>query len=329
MDIIVIRIGCVKFKRNSSMEMSMKLYENCKLCPRECGVNRNEKKGICNSTNKCKIVRAALHFWEEPCISGMAGSGTIFFEGCSLGCVFCQNYEISDGESDHGVEVSVERLVEIFFELKEKGANNINFVTPTHFMPHIKQAIPMAKERGFDLPFVYNTSGYEKVDCIKELEGLIDVYLPDMKYAEDMNCNHDIAKDYSKASDYFKCANEAIAEMYRQVGAPQFDENGMIKKGVIVRHLILPNHTKNSMKVIEYLYNTYKDDIYISIMNQYTPVKTPRMETYPKLQRVITKREYEKVIDYALVLGVKNAFIQEGETCKESFIPDFNGEGAL
>ena len=317
----------------------MILYENCKLCPRECGVNRNEKKGICNSTNKCKIVRAALHFWEEPCISGTSGSGTIFFEGCSLGCVFCQNYEISDGKAEHGVEVSVERLVDIFFELKEKGANNINFVTPTHFMPHIKQAILMAKERGFDLPFVYNTSGYEKVECIKELEGLIDVYLPDMKYADDTNytekiyltenmrCNQNIAKEYSRAIDYFEYAKDAIAEMYGQVGPPQFDENGIITKGVIVRHLILPNHTKNSMRVLEYIYNTYKYDIYISIMNQYTPVKTPRMEAYPKRQRAITKREYEKVLDYALEIGIKNAFIQEGETCKESFIPDFNGEG--
>ena len=319
------------------MENIMESYKNCKLCPRECGVNRNEKKGICNSTNKCKIVRAALHFWEEPCISGVegmkkSGSGTIFFEGCSLGCVFCQNYEISDGKAEHGVEVSEERLVDIFFELKEKGANNINFVTPTHFMPHIKQAILMAKERGFDLPFVYNTSGYEKVECLRELDGLIDVYLPDMKYAEDMKLEesmgeNSIAKEYSKASDYFARAKDAIAEMCRQVGVPQFDEHDMIKKGVIVRHLILPNHTKNSMRVLEYLYNTYKDNIYISIMNQYTPVKTDRMEAYPKLQRTITKREYEKVLDYALELGVKNAFIQEGETCKESFIPDFNGEG--
>ena len=320
------------------MEEILKLYENCILCPRECKVDRNNKKGICYSSSKCKIVRAALHFWEEPCISGEAGSGTIFFEGCSLGCVFCQNYEISDGKSEHGVEVSVERLVDIFFELKDKGANNINFVTPTHFMPHIKQAIIMAKERGFDLPFIYNTSGYEKVECVRELEGLIDVYLPDMKYAEDMNYVDDInnqsngakkniAMEYSRAGDYFEKSKEAIREMYRQVGTPQFDENGLIKKGVIVRHLILPNHTKNSMRVIGYLYDTYKDNIYISIMNQYTPVATSRMEAYPKLQRTITKREYDKVVDFALDLGVKNAFIQEGETCKESFIPDFDGEG--
>ena len=313
-----------RIERNKFMEDIFRLYENCILCPRECKVDRNEKKGICNSLNKCKIVRAALHFWEEPCISGDNGSGTIFFEGCSLGCVFCQNYEISEGKAEHGVEVSVERLVEIFFELKEKGANNINFVTPTHFMPHIKQAIRIAKDKGFDLPFVYNTSGYEKVECIRELDGLIDVYLPDMKYADDMN---NIAMEYSRAKDYFEKSREAIGEMYRQVGAPQFDENGLIKKGVIVRHLILPNHTKNSMRVIDYLYNTYKDDIYISIMNQYTPVNTSRINAYPKLQRTITKREYEKVINYALELGVKNAFIQEGETYKESFIPNFDGEG--
>ena len=311
------------YRRNKFMENSMKLYENCKLCPRECGVNRSVQKGVCKGSDNCKIVRAALHFWEEPCISGKEGSGTIFFEGCSLGCVFCQNYEISDGNSEYGVEVTVERLVEIFFELKEKGANNINFVTPTHFMPHIKEAIVIAKEKGFDLPFVYNTSGYEKVECLKELDGLIDVYLPDMKYAE----YEEVALIYSKAGDYFEKAKEAIAEMFRQVGTPLFDEDGMIKKGVIVRHMILPNHTKNSKKVIEYLYGTYKDDIYISIMNQYTPVKTERMEKYPKLQRTLTKREYEKVINYALELGVSNAFIQEGETCKESFIPEFEGEG--
>lgn len=321
------------------MENSMKLYENCKLCPRECGVNRSVQKGVCKSSDNCKIVRAALHFWEEPCISGTEGSGTIFFEGCSLGCVFCQNYEISDGNSEYGVEVTVERLVEIFFELKEKGANNINFVTPTHFMPHIKAAIILARERGFKLPFVYNTSGYEKVECLRELDGLIDVYLPDMKYAEavddikntkyteDKKDIDNIAYEYSKAKDYFEYSKKAIAEMFRQVGTPLFDEDGMIKKGVIVRHMILPNHTKNSKKVIEYLYSTYKDDIYISIMNQYTPVKTERMEKYPKLQRTLTKREYEKVINYALELGVSNAFIQEGETCKESFIPEFEGEG--
>lgn len=300
----------------------MKEYSNCTLCPRSCGVDRSVTAGVCNSKDKCKIVRAALHYWEEPCISGENGSGTIFFAGCTLGCVFCQNYAISDGKSHYGVEVDADRLVEIFFELKKKGAKNINFVTPTHYMPHIKEAIIKAKANGFSLPFVYNTSGYERVEMLKKLDGLIDVYLPDMKYFD-----KELALKYSKAPDYVTVAMKAIKEMVCQVGTPVFDENGMIERGVIVRHMILPAHTKDSKKVIEYLYKTYRDDIYISIMNQYTPVKTDRMKMYPELGRGITYREYDKVIDYAVELGVENAYIQEGDTCKESFIPSFEGEG--
>lgn len=300
----------------------MNRYNNCRLCPRKCGVNRAKNTGVCNSSDKCYIVRAALHFWEEPCISGEKGSGTIFFAGCNLGCVFCQNHEISDGKSKYGVEVTTDRLVEIFFELKEKGANNINFVTPTHYIPHIKEAIIKARQRGFELPFVYNTSGYENVESIKELDGLIDIYLPDMKYYDS-----ELSFKYSKAKDYFEKVSEAIGEMVRQVGCSEFDENGMMKKGVIVRHMILPAHTKDSKRIIEYLYSTYGDDIFLSIMNQYTPVQTERMRLYPELNRTITKREYSRVIDYAMELSVENAFIQEGETCKESFIPTFDGEG--
>ncbi len=297
-------------------------YTNCILCPRHCKVDRSKEMGACHSSDRCSIVRAALHYWEEPCISGDEGSGTIFFSGCSLGCVYCQNYAISDGKSKYGVDVTVDRLVEIFFELKDKGANNINFVTPTHYMPHIKQAIVQAKKQGFTLPFVYNTSGYENVSSLRELDGLIDVYLPDFKYYDDM-----LASRYSKAPDYVCRAKEAIEEMVRQVGEPQFDENGIIMKGVIVRHMILPGHTKDSMRVIEYLHHTYGESIYISIMNQYTPVKTTRMEKYTELGRSITAREYDKVIDYAISIGVENAYIQEGETNKESFIPSFDGEG--
>lgn len=300
----------------------MDRYNNCTLCPRACGVDRSRKVGVCNSYDKCKIVRAALHYWEEPCISGENGSGTIFFAGCSLGCVFCQNYAISDGSSQYGVEVDTDRLVEIFFELEKKGANNINFVTPTHYMPHIKEAIIKAKDRGFELPFIYNTSGYEKVEMLKELDGLIDVYLPDMKYFDD-----ELAYKYSKTKDYFKVTSDAVAEMVRQVGEASFDDNEIINKGVIVRHMILPGHTKDSKKVIEYLYKTYGDSIYISIMNQYTPVQSERMKKYPELGRTITAREYNKVIDYAVEIGVNNAYIQEGKTCKESFIPSFEGEG--
>ena len=300
----------------------MREYTQCTLCPRNCRVDRTVRNGICNSTDRCKIVRAALHYWEEPCISGKKGSGTIFFSGCSLGCVFCQNYSISDGLSRYGVEVSVNRLVEIFYELQKKGANNINFVTPTHFMPHIQKATKEARSRGFALPFIYNTSGYEHVSRIQQLEGLIDVYLPDMKYFDE-----ELAMKYSKTNDYFEYASKAIEEMVRQTKKTEFHENGIMKKGVIVRHMILPNHTRDSKKIIEYLYKTYGDDIYISIMNQYTPVKTERMKKYPELSRAITEREYDKVIDYALSLGVKNAYIQDGGTDKESFIPSFDGEG--
>lgn len=300
----------------------MNTYKNCNLCPRNCGVDRTVKTGVCGSGDRCKIVRAALHYWEEPCISGENGSGTIFFSGCSLGCVFCQNYAISDGKSPYGVEVNTERLAEIFFELKDKGANNINFVTPTHFMPHIKEAVITAKNRGFNLPFIYNTSGYEKREVIKELEGTVDVYLPDLKYFDS-----ELSMKYSRTADYFHRASEAIDEMIRQTGEAEFFENGMIKKGVIVRHMVLPNHTKDSKKVIEYLYKTYGDTVYISIMNQYTPMETDRMKAYPELARSITSREYDKVIDFALSIGVKNAYIQEGDTNKESFIPNFDGEG--
>ncbi len=297
-------------------------YSKCNLCPRGCNIDRSRRVGVCNSTDKCNIVRAALHHWEEPCISGKNGSGTIFFTGCNLGCVFCQNYEISDGKSKYGMEVSVERLVEIFFELQDKGAHNINFVTPTHYMPHIRSAMVLAREKGFMLPFVYNTSGYENVESIKELDGIVDIYLPDLKYYD-----NELSKKYSRAEDYFDRTSKAITEMVRQTGKVQFDTDGIIQKGVIVRHMILPAHTRDSKRIIEYLHYTYGNDIYISIMNQYTPVDTFRMKAHSELARAITKREYNKVLDYALELGIENAFIQDGETCKESFIPDFNGEG--
>jgi putative pyruvate formate lyase activating enzyme len=243
------------YRRNKFMENSMKLYENCKLCPRECGVNRSVQKGVCKSSDNCKIVRAALHFWEEPCISGTEGSGTIFFEGCSLGCVFCQNYEISDGNSEYGVEVTVERLVEIFFELKEKGANNINFVTPTHFMPHIKEAIVIAKEKGFDLPFVYNTSGYEKVECLRELDGLIDVYLPDMKYGEDMK---DIAFEYSNAKDYFQVNRGTVSS--RKSGEKMNNVYDLINF-----NLEENNYPKNTVKL--YVVYPYSSTLLKVLMN--------------------------------------------------------------
>ena len=292
----------------------MDVLERCVLCPRKCGINRKKgQTGYCGMSADIKIARASLHMWEEPCISGENGSGTVFFTGCPLKCVFCQNRNIAIGTT--GKVISVERLAEIFLELQDKKAHNINLVTPTHFVPQIVEALSIAKREGLRIPIVYNTGSYETVETLKLLDGLIDIYLPDCKYFDS-----ELAKKYSNASDYFEVANLAIAEMVRQVGEPKFAGN-LMNRGVIVRHMILPGHTKDSKKVIEKLYEEYGDNIYISIMNQYTPLA--QMEQYPEINRKITQREYEKVIDYAISLGIENAFIQEGETAKESFIPDF------
>lgn len=256
--------------------------------------------------------------WEEPCISGENGSGTVFFGGCSMGCIYCQNVEIRDGKA--GKEISAERLAEIFFELREKGANNINLVTPTHFIPHIVKALDIAKSRNLNIPIVYNTGGYEKIETLKILEGYVDIYLPDFKYY-----NMNSAKEYSNAPNYTEYAKSAIAEMFRQVGAPQFYDNGIMKKGVIVRHLLLPHHLEESKKIVKYLYGTYKNDIFISLMNQYTPM--PQMAEHNILKERLTEKDYNKLINYAVDMGVENGFIQEGETAEESFIPPFDNTG--
>ena len=296
----------------------MNVYKNCNLCPRNCKVDRTVNKGYCKTTDKLLVTRAALHMWEEPCISGEKGSGTVFFGGCNLGCIYCQNNTIRDGKT--GKEISVQRLSEIFFELKEKGANNINLVTPTHFVPHIIAALDIAKRQNLNLPVVYNTGGYEKVETLKMLDGYVDVYLPDFKYY-----NKNSAKEYSNAPDYTDYAKPAIGEMFRQVGKPVFDQNGIIKKGVIVRHMLLPKHSEESKEIIKYLYDTYNDDIFISIMNQYTPM--PQVADHSILKNKIMQNEYDDLVDYAVDIGVENGFIQEGETAKESFIPPFNNEG--
>lgn len=294
----------------------------CYLCPRNCGADRSEKgknTGTCHVTHTLRVARAALHMWEEPCISGEEGSGTVFFSGCSLGCVFCQNRDISDGRA--GKDITEERLAEIFLELEEQKANNINLVTPGHYVPQIAEALRRAKGMGLRIPIVYNSSGYEKAETLRLLDGLIDIYLPDFKYM-----NEKLAKEYSNASDYAEIAKKALAEMVHQVGEPVFDARGIMKKGIIVRHLVLPGETEDSKRVIRYLYETYGDQIYLSIMNQYTPM--PGIgEKYPKLGRTLTASEYEEVVDYAIELGVENGFIQEGETSKESFIPPFDLEG--
>ena len=288
--------------------------KKCDICPRNCGINREKEKGFCSAGSKIKIARYSLHYWEEPCISGTKGSGTIFFSCCNLKCIFCQNYDIST--KNNGKEISIEKFSDICLKLQEMGAENINLVTPTIYLPMIKEGLILAKEKGLTIPIVYNTSGYEKVESIKELEGLIDIYLPDCKYIDDS-----LATKFSNAKDYFKIFKDALSEMYRQVGSPVFNGD-LMKKGVIVRHLVLPNHSDDSKKIIKYLYDNYKDDIYISIMNQYTPLR--KIDNYKELNNKLDDSEYDDVVNYACDLGITNAFIQEGETCLESFIPDFS-----
>ncbi len=289
--------------------------ESCMLCPRACKVQRGEeKRGYCGETWQVRAARASLHLWEEPCISGQKGSGTIFFSGCSLRCVFCQNKSIARG--DKGRKVTIEQLAELFLILQDNKASTINLVTPTHFVPQIVLALERAKKNGLILPVVYNTASYEMVETIQRLEGLVDIYLPDMKYK-----SKEISDKYSKAPDYFEYASKAIKEMVRQVGEPVF-EKGLMKHGVIVRHMVMPGYTKDSKEILKYLYETYGNKIYLSILNQYTPPKD--LQEFPEIQRRVTKREYKKVVDYAIELGIERAFVQEGKTAQESFIPDFD-----
>ena len=292
----------------------MNLLESCKLCPRQCGVNRQAGKvGYCGMTAEVMVARASLHMWEEPCISGTNGSGTVFFTGCPMKCVFCQNRNIAIGST--GIKITIERLAEIFLELQQKGAHNINLVTPTHYVPQIATALKIAKSDGLSVPIVYNTGSYEKVETLRLLEGLVDIWLPDCKYYD-----RELAAKYSNAPDYFEVANAAIAEMVRQAGEPRFEE-GLMKRGVIIRHMILPGQTRDSRRIIESLYKQYRDRVYISIMNQYTPLA--QMERFPEINRRVTQREYNKVVNHEISINIENAFIQEGETAKESFIPDF------
>uniref|UniRef100_UPI004055DF66 radical SAM protein n=1 Tax=Acetatifactor sp. TaxID=1872090 RepID=UPI004055DF66 len=295
--------------------------QDCILCPRVCHADRTSgQTGFCGQTAQLTAARAALHFWEEPCISGTKGSGTVFFSGCSLRCVFCQNHDIALGEK--GKPISLERLSDIFLKLQEQGAHNINLVTPTHFIPQIRYALIQAKEQGLSIPIVYNTSGYEEVASLRLLEGLIDIYLPDLKYH-----SPELSRAFSHTSDYFEKATAAIAEMFRQVGTPVFDRNGMMRKGMIVRHLLLPGQAKDSKKILRYLYETYHNDIYVSIMNQYTPL--PHVASIPELNRKVTPEEYDRVLRFAETIGIEQGFLQEGDAADESFIPPFNFEGIL
>lgn len=294
-------------------------YKNCMLCPRKCGVDRSKAKGFCGMPDKLFAAKAYLHLWEEPCISGETGSGTVFFTGCNLRCVYCQNRKIAEGRE--GFEITSKRLGEIFLELQDKGANNINLVTPTHYVPHIISALDKVKDK-LKIPVVYNCGGYESTDTLKKLDGYIDIYLPDFKY-----CDSRLAKRYSNAEDYPEVVKSALDEMVRQTGSCQFDKNGIMQKGVIVRHLVLPGFLQNSKDMIEYLYKKYGNDIFMSIMNQYTPLEY--VKDYPEINRKLTEKEYDEIIDFAAGIGVENAFVQEGGTVSESFIPIFDGEGII
>lgn len=293
--------------------------EKCMLCPKKCAVNRTVgNNGICGMSEDIVVAKASLHMWEEPCISGNNGSGTVFFSGCALKCVFCQNKPVSRGEV--GKKISAERLAEIYFELMDKGAANINLVTADHYIPQVAKSLEIARNNGMNLPIVYNTSSYINVGSLSLLNGLIDIYLPDMKYMNPM-----LAAKYSFAFDYPGVAKKAIDAMVNQVGKPIFDENGMMKKGVIVRHLVLPGNILDSKKVLRYLFDTYGDNIYISIMSQYTPCTN--LEKYPEINRKLTKTEYDRIVDFAENIGIVNAFIQDGEAASESFIPSFDCDG--
>ena len=290
-------------------------YRHCTLCPRRCGVNRTAGQlGFCRMPDRIRAARAALHYWEEPVISGSFGSGAVFFSGCTLQCAFCQNGVIS--QENFGKELSSAQLREAFERLIDEGCQNINLVTPTHFLPSILPALTPK----LPVPVVYNCGGYESVEALQALDGLIDIYLTDFKYMDSS-----LAKVYSRAEDYPETAKRALAEMVRQTGEAVFDENGLMKKGVIVRHLLLPGAVKNAKAVVKYVYETYGDTVWLSLMSQYTPL--PQVENISPLNRKTTKREYERLLDYTFSLGVTNAFLQEGPVAEESFIPEFDERG--
>lgn len=295
----------------------MDILEKCNLCNRNCLVNRYKQVGYCKQTNEIRIAKATLTYFEEPCISNEKGSGTIFFSGCNMGCIYCQNIDIS--KKNFGKNISSERLANIMLELESKGAININLVTPTPHIMGIIEAIKLAKSKGFNIPIIYNTGTYDTVESIKMLDGLIDVYLPDLKYYD-----NNLAIKYSNAKNYFENATLVIKEMYRQVGKPQFNKLGNITRGVIVRHLMLPTQLHDSCKILKYLYDTYQDNIYISIMNQYTVIYPLK---YKELNHSVKKHDYDKLILYAISLGIKNAYTQLDNTNSTDFIPNFDLEG--
>lgn len=292
------------------------LLEKCKICPHKCGINRiKNEKGRCRASGNIKVALASLHYYEEPCISGKNGSGTIFFSNCNLSCKYCQNYKIS--QDGFGKEITTKRLAEIMINLQEKKANNINLVTPTIYVPLIIESIKIAKDNGLKIPIIYNSSGYENVETLKLLNGYIDIYLPDFKYGD-----NETAKKYSLINNYFDFAKESILEMYRQVGSPILDNNGIIQKGLIIRHLILPNNVENSIKVLEFINENLPKDVYISIMAQYFPTYKAKLDE--TINRKITKEELEVVENKMYDLGFENGYIQELGEHEEEYVPEFN-----
>ena len=298
--------------------MILDLLKNCKLCPRNCGVDRTKRAGFCGAGEKIRVALVSLHKWEEPCLVGENGAGTVFFSHCNLKCVYCQNFEISSGE--RGEEISIERLAEIFLEQQARGAANIELVTPTHYVPQICAALDLAKANGLKLPVVYNTSAYENLSTLELLRDRVDIFLPDLKYFSD-----ETAVTFSRAPNYFNAASAAIRKMVELVGAPAFSATGNMTRGVIVRHLILPNFRRDSIKILDWLYENFGDRIFISLMNQYTPVF--RAGEYKKISRRLTTFEYDSVVKHAVEIGVENCYIQIGRTAEEKFIPRFDGSG--
>lgn len=290
----------------------------CRLCPRQCGVDRSKQTGYCGVSDSVKLARAALHFWEEPCISGERGSGTVFFSGCALKCVFCQNYQLSAGH--FGKEVSIQRLAEIFLELQQQGAHNINLVTGGHYVPQIVQALELVR-KDLKIPVVYNSSGYETVETLRQLKGYVDIYLPDLKYY-----SPERSARYSNAKDYFAVASQAVQEMFSQVGPVQFDEQGMLQKGVVVRHMVMPNGVEDTMDILTWIAEHLPlDDILVSVMSQYTPFY--KSADYPEINRRLTQEEYDRVLDWMECMGIEQGFVQELSSAKEEYTPDFSLQG--
>ncbi len=290
----------------------------CRLCPRQCGIDRHVQTGVCRSPDRIRAARAALHLWEEPCISGTRGSGTVFFSGCALRCVFCQNYAISS--ENFGIEITVGQLAEIFLDLQRKGAHNINLVSAAHYGPWVREALRQVKGE-LRIPVVYNSGGYESVEELKNWEGYVDVYLPDLKFV-----SPDLSARYCGAPDYFAVAGEAIKEMYRQVGPVQTDPDGMLQRGMVIRHLVMPGMSKDSFAVLDWIRRQFEPgSVYLSLMSQFCP--TPNCKNYPEINRRISTYEYNKVLDYALSLGLEEGFSQERSSAKEEYTPPFDLEG--